>query len=57
MLSGKDEQDLLKAYDRALEEEADADVALEDEVHWDEERQWVSNSIDLGKMILQEHHS
>jgi len=56
ILSGQDDEDWLKAYDRVLEGKADADVTLEDEVLWYKGRLWVPDSVDLRKMILQEEH-
>jgi len=56
ILSGQDDEDWLKAYDRVLEGKADADVRLEDEVIWHKGRLWVPDSVDLRKMILQEDH-
>jgi murein endopeptidase len=56
ILSGQDDKDWLKAYDRVLEGQADADVTLEDEVLWYKGRLWVPDSVDLRKMILQEEH-
>jgi len=56
ILSGQDDEDWLKAYDRVLEGKADADVTLEDEVLWYKGRIWVPDSVDLRKMILQEEH-
>jgi hypothetical protein len=55
-LSGQDDEDWLKAYDRALEGKVDADVTLEDEVFWYKDWLWVPNSVDLRKMILHEEH-
>jgi hypothetical protein len=56
ILSGQDDEDWLKAYERVLEEKADADVTLEDEVLWYKGRLWVPDSVDLRKMILHEEH-
>jgi hypothetical protein len=56
ILSGQEDEDWLKAYDRALEGKADADVTLEDEVLWYKGRLWVPNCVDLKKSILQEEH-
>jgi len=54
--SGHDDENWLKAYHEAMEERVDTDVTLEDEVLWYMGRLWVSNSVDLRKMILQEEH-
>jgi len=56
ILSGQDDEDWLKAYDRLLEGKADADVILEDEVLWYKGRLWVPDSVDLRKIIPQEDH-
>jgi len=56
ILSGQDDEDWLKAYNRALKGKADEDVTLEDEVLWYKGRPWVPDSVDLRKMILQEKH-
>ena len=56
ILTGQDDKDWLKAYDKALEGKADADVTLEDEVLWYKGRLWVPDSVDLRKVILQEEH-
>jgi len=55
-LSGQDDKDWLRAYDRALEGKVDTDVILEDEVLWYKGRLWVPNSVDFRKMIPQEEH-
>jgi len=52
--SGQDDEDWLKAYDKALEAKADADITLEDEVLWFKGRLWAPDSVDLRKMILQQ---
>jgi hypothetical protein len=56
ILSGQDDEDWLRACDRALEGKAGADVTLEDEVLWYKGRIWVPDSVDLRKMILQDEH-
>jgi hypothetical protein len=56
ILAGKDDEDWLRAYDRALDGMADADVTLDDEVLWYKGRVWVPDSLDLRKMILQEEN-
>jgi len=56
ILSGQDDEEWLKAYDRVLEGKSDADVTLEDEVLWYQGRLWVPDSVDLRKLILQEEH-
>jgi hypothetical protein len=54
ILSGQDDEDWLKAYNRVLAGKADTDVTLEDEVLWYKGRLWVPNGVDFKKMILQE---
>lgn len=56
ILCGQDDEDWLRAYDKALQGNADADVILEDDVLWYKGRLWVPDSVDLRKMILQEEH-
>jgi hypothetical protein len=56
ILSGQDDEDWLRACDRALEGKAGTDVTLEDEVLWYKGRIWVPDSVDLWKMILQDEH-
>jgi hypothetical protein len=56
ILSNPDDEDWLKAYDRVMAGQADADVILEDEVLWKKEMLWVPDSMDLRKIILQAEH-
>jgi hypothetical protein len=56
LLSGQDDEDRLKAYDRVLDGKADIDITLEDEVLWFKGRLWVPDSVDLRKIILQAEH-
>jgi hypothetical protein len=54
ILSSQNDKDWLKAYDSVLHGKADANVALEDELHWYERMCWISDSVDLSKIILHE---
>jgi hypothetical protein len=56
ILSNPDDEDWLKAYDRVMAGQADADGILEDEVLWKKEMLWVPDSMDLRKIILQAEH-
>jgi len=56
ILSGQDDEDWLRAYDRVWEGKADADITLEDEVMWYQETLLVPDSMNFRRMILQEQH-
>jgi hypothetical protein len=56
MLSGRDDEDWFEAYDKVLKEKVDAAVTLKDEVIGYKGKLWVSDSMDVRQMILQEEH-